>query len=207
MSQAEKMTGITEVTFIKSSPDYRQCPKDDLPEYAFVGRSNVGKSSLINYLADKQKLAKTSNQPGRTRLINHFLVNNAWYLVDLPGYGYARISKSDREKFIKLIYDYLQFRPSMTCLFLLIDSRHKPLEIDLDFMRWLGLNKIPFAVCFTKTDKLSSSQLDKNTGYYKKELLQEWESLPPFFNTSTLNKQGKEEILSFIEETNKNLGL
>ena len=199
------MAGITEVTFIKSSPDYRQCPKDNLPEYAFVGRSNVGKSSLINYLADKQKLAKTSNQPGRTRLINHFLVNQSWYLVDLPGYGYARISKPEREKFTKIIRDYLQFSPSMVCLFLLIDSRHKPLEIDLDFMRWLGINKIPFAVCFTKTDKLSSSHLEKNFGYYEKVLLQEWESLPPFFNTSTLNKQGKEEILSFIEETNKNL--
>ena len=199
------MTNINEVTFIKSSPDYKQCPQDNLPEYAFVGRSNVGKSSLINYIAGKQKLAKTSNQPGRTRLINHFLVKNSWYLVDLPGYGYARISKSERGKFIKLIYDYLQFRLSMACLFLLIDSRHKPLENDLDFMRWLGTNKIPFAVCFTKTDKLSYPQLEKNFGYYKKVLLQEWESLPPFFNTSTLKKQGKEEILSFIEETNKNL--
>lgn len=198
---------IQEVTFIKSSPEYRQCPKDNLPEYAFLGRSNVGKSSLINYLAGNHKLAKTSNQPGRTRLINHFLVNQSWYLVDLPGYGYARLSKAEREKFIKLIQDYLQYRSSMTCLFLLIDSRHKPLENDLGFMRWLGLNNIPFAICFTKADKLSSSQLKKNSEYYKKVLLQEWEYLPPFFNTSTNNNQGREEILSFIERTNEKLPL
>ncbi len=196
---------IKEVTFVKSSPNYKECPKDRLPEYAFVGRSNVGKSSLINFLAGYNKLAKTSNEPGRTRLINHFIVDQSWYLVDLPGYGYARISKSERSKFIKLIYDYLQYRPMLTCLFLLIDIRHSPQANDLDFMRWLGINKIPFALCFTKTDKLSSSQLDKNSDSYKKILLKEWDFLPPLFITSTYKKQGKKEILAFIKETNKSL--
>ncbi len=196
---------IQEVTFIKSSPDYSKCPAGIHPEYAFVGRSNVGKSSLINYLAGNRKLAKTSKLPGRTRLINHFIVDRSWYLVDLPGYGYARISKSERSKLITLIYDYLQHRTMLTCLFLLIDIRHSPQETDMNFIRWLGINKIPFALCFTKTDKLSTSQRNKKSNIYLKILLKEWESLPPVFYTSTISKQGREEILLFIEETNKSL--
>ncbi len=176
-----------------------------LPEYAFIGRSNVGKSSLINYLTGQKTLAKTSNQPGRTRLINHFIVNRSWYLVDLPGYGYARMAKSERNKLIKIIYDYIQFRPSLVCLFLLIDIRHAPQIIDLNFINWLGINKIPFVLCFTKTDKISASELEKNFSHYKTTLLNNWESLPLVFYTSTLKKQGRKEILSFIEKTNINL--
>ena len=196
---------IREVTFVKSSPDHSGCPLEIHPEYAFVGRSNVGKSSLINYLSGNRKLAKTSKLPGRTRLINHFIVDHSWYLVDLPGYGYARISKSERNKLITLIYNYLQHRTMLTCLFLLIDIRHSPQETDMDFIRWLGINKIPFALCFTKIDKLSTSQRNKKSNLYLKALLKEWESLPPVFYTSTIRKQGREEILSFIEETNKSL--
>lgn len=196
---------IKEVEFVKSSPNYKMCPPGNLPEYAFIGRSNVGKSSLINYLTLRNKLAKTSNQPGRTRLINHFIVNRSWYLVDLPGYGYARISKAERSKLTKLIYNYLQYRTQLTCLFLLIDIRHAPQITDLDFMRWLGINQIPFAICFTKTDKLSASQLQKNSDNYKKILLSEWEFLPSEFYISTIKKKGREEILSFIEKTNKSI--
>ena len=196
---------IQEVIFVKSSPNYRDCPPGELPEYAFIGRSNVGKSSLINYLTQRDKLARTSNQPGRTRLINHFLVNNSWYLVDLPGYGYAKIAKTERSKLSKVIYDYIRFRRQLTCLFLLIDIRHDPLSADLEFIRWLGLDHIPFALCFTKIDKLSAQQLVKNVDYYKKTLLTEWEFLPPEFYTSTLKKQGRDEILSFIDSTNNRI--
>ena len=196
---------IQEVVFVKSSPNYRDCPPGELPEYAFIGRSNVGKSSLINYLTQRDKLARTSNQPGRTRLINHFLVNNSWYLVDLPGYGYAKIAKTERSKLSKVIYDYIRFRRQLTCLFLLIDIRHDPLSADLEFIRWLGLDHIPFALCFTKIDKLSAQQLVKNVDYYKKTLLTEWEFLPSEFYTSTLKKQGRDEILSFIDSTNKRI--
>lgn len=190
------------VTFIKSSPNIDSCPKDNLPEYAFVGRSNVGKSSLINYIAGYKKLAKTSSQPGKTRLINHFLVDEAWYLVDLPGYGYAKISKSERQKFRLIIEQYLLLRKSLVCLFLLIDSRHEPQTLDLQFLRWLGENKIPFAICFTKTDKLSKNQLHNSVQNYKNKLLLEWEFLPQFFLSSVYNKTGKDEILSFINKTN-----
>ena len=190
------------VTFIKSSPNINSCPKDNLPEYAFVGRSNVGKSSLINYISGNKKLAKTSSQPGKTRLINHFLVDEAWYLVDLPGYGYAKISKSERQKFRLIIEQYLLLRKSLVCLFLLIDSRHEPQALDLQFLRWLGENKIPFAICFTKTDKLSKNQLHNSIQNYKNKLLLEWESLPQFFLSSAFNKTGKDEILTFINKTN-----
>jgi GTP-binding protein len=190
------------VTFIKSSPDINCCPKDNLPEYAFVGRSNVGKSSLINYISGYKKLAKISSQPGKTRLINHFLVDESWYLVDLPGYGYAKISKSERQKFRLIIEQYLLMRKSLVCLFLLIDSRHEPQALDLQFLRWLGENKIPFAICFTKTDKLSKNQLHNSIRNYKNKLLLEWESLPQFFLLSVYNKTGKDEILKFINKTN-----
>lgn len=192
---------IKDVQFVKSSPDVKSCPDTALPEYAFVGRSNVGKSSLINYLVSRSKLAKTSGEPGRTRLINHFLVNNSWHLVDLPGYGYAKVSKTERDKFLQIISDYLLKRKSLVCLFLLIDSRHKPQNNDLHFMRWLGENHVPFVICFTKTDKLSSSQLHKSTKIYTKELLKDWESLPQIFYTSTTHDRGRTEILNFIEST------
>lgn len=194
---------MNSVTFIKSSPDIKSCPEDNLPEYAFVGRSNVGKSSLINYISGYKKLAKTSSQPGKTRLINHFLVDNTWYLVDLPGYGYAKISKSERQKFRLIIEQYLLKRRSLVCLFLLIDSRHEPQAIDLQFLRWLGENQIPFAICFTKTDKLSKTQLKNSIETYKINLLKEWESLPRFFLSSVVNKTGKNEILAFIHKTNE----
>lgn len=193
---------IKEVEFVKSSPDVKSCPDTDIPEYAFVGRSNVGKSSLINYLANRHKLAKTSGDPGRTRLINHFIVNKSWHLVDLPGYGYAKVSKSDRASFLKIIYSYLLNRKSLICLFLLIDCRHKPQSNDLEFMRWLGKNQVPFVICFTKTDKLSSSELNKAMKSYKQTLLKEWESLPQIFYSSTTQNRGRTEILSFIETTN-----
>ncbi len=196
---------IKEVEFVKSSPDVKSCPDTDIPEYAFVGRSNVGKSSLINYLVNKHKLAKTSGQPGRTRLINHFIVNKSWHIVDLPGYGYAKVSKSDRAKFLKIIYSYLLNRKSMICLFLLIDSRHKPQANDLEFMRWLGKNQVPFVICFTKTDKLSSSELNKAIKSYTQILLKDWESLPQIFYSSTTQNRGRAEILNFIEATNSTL--
>lgn len=196
---------IKDVQFVKSSPDVKSCPDTEIPEYAFVGRSNVGKSSLINYLVNINKLAKTSGEPGRTRLINHFLVNDSWHIVDLPGYGYAKVAKTERAKFLQIINSYLLNRKSMVCLFLLIDSRHKPQANDLDFMRWLGNNQVPFVICFTKTDKLSSSQLHKSIEVYKKTLFKEWESLPQIFFTSTTHDRGKTEILDFIETTNKTL--
>lgn len=196
---------IKDVQFVKSSPDVKSCPDTEIPEYAFVGRSNVGKSSLINYLVNKNKLAKTSGEPGRTRLINHFLVNNSWHIVDLPGYGYAKVAKTERAKFLKIIHSYLLNRNSLACLFLLIDCRHDPQANDLQFMRWLGEKMVPFVICFTKTDKLSSSHLHKSIKSYKQALLNDWESLPQMFFTSTTHDRGKTEILNFIETTNKSL--
>ncbi len=192
-----------EVKFIKSSSNLKECPTGNLPEYAFVGRSNVGKSSLINMLTGNQKLAKTSNEPGRTRLINHFLVDESWYLVDLPGYGFAKVSKTERAKFEMLIKDYLKNRETLSCLFHLIDSRHSPQANDLEFLQWLGENSIPFVICFTKTDKLSAAQILKSKNTYTEILLKTWESLPEIFQTSTIQNKGKEEILHFIEQTNK----
>jgi GTP-binding protein len=192
-----------EVKFIKSSPDLISCPPDEIPEYAFVGRSNVGKSSLINYLTGIKKLAKTSADPGLTRLINHFLVDESWYLVDLPGYGYAKVSKTIRSKFEIIIKDYLKNRKSLACLFLLIDSRHSPQKNDLEFMQWLGENEVPFVICFTKTDKLSSTLLQKSRQTFSQTLLDTWESLPEIILTSTVTDRGKEEILTFIQQTNK----
>jgi GTP-binding protein len=194
-----------EVKFIKSSPDLLSCPDAVQPEYAFVGRSNVGKSSLINYLAGIKKLAKTSGNPGLTRLINHFFVDETWYLVDLPGYGYAKLGKIERSKFDKLIKDYLSKRTTLVCLFQLIDCRHKPQKNDLEFLTWLGENDVPFVLCFTKTDKLTSVQLNKAVEFYKTTLLKQWETLPQIFLTSVTNNKGREEILKFIEETNKML--
>lgn len=194
---------IKSAEFVSSYVSYKDCPVADRPEYAFVGRSNVGKSSLINMLFDRKKLAKTSQSPGKTQLINHFVVNNNWYLVDLPGYGYAKVSKSIRKDFNKLIKEYAFNRENLMCLFVLLDSRHKPQKNDLEFMRWLGESQIPFSMIFTKADKLSSSAVNKNIQNYKKEMLKEWEALPDIFITSSEQKMGRVEILEFIDKINK----
>ena len=193
------MSVVKKAEFIQSSANVSQCPKPDKPEFAFIGRSNVGKSSLINMLCQRKGLAKTSGSPGKTRLINHFLINDAWYLVDLPGYGYAKVSKKDRASFMKLIYSYFEQRENLVNAFVLIDSRHEPQKNDLEFMEWLGLRHIPFAMIFTKIDKLSSSELRKNTEAYKKEMLKGWESLPPIFMTSSEHRLGRNEVLDYVD--------
>ena len=193
---------VKSAEFIISNTDWRKCPQDEKPEYAFIGRSNVGKSSLINMLTNQKGLAKTSGTPGKTLLINHFLINNEWYLVDLPGYGYARRGKEGREKIRTIIEDYILEREAMTSLFVLIDSRHEPQKIDLEFMEWLGENGVPFALVFTKADKLSAGRLGLNIKAYKEKLLETWEELPPVFVTSSEKGQGKEELLRYIEELN-----
>ena len=194
---------IKQAEFIISNTNFKKCPKPDLPEYAFVGRSNVGKSSLINMLTERRNLAKTSSKPGKTQLINHFLINKLWYLVDLPGYGYAGVSKTLRFEFARFSKNYLLKRENLICLFVLIDSRLKPQAIDLEFMQWLGENRIPFAICFTKQDKLSKKESIKNLNNYKNELLKGWEELPQIFLSSATKKSGKEKILTFISNTNK----
>lgn len=181
------------------------CPDTKLPEYAFIGRSNVGKSSLINMLTGKPKLAMTSSTPGKTLLINHFLINEEWFLVDLPGYGYAQRGKKMIEKIQRLIEYYVLERTQMTCLFVLIDVRHKPQQIDIEFMEWLGEHEVPFAIIFTKADKLTQSQAQANVKAYTQELLKSWESLPPYFITSAEKRTGRKEILRYIEEINANL--
>ncbi len=194
---------IKKAEFVISNTEIEKCPPPKMPEYAFIGRSNVGKSSLINALTNRKSLAKTSGKPGKTQLINHFLINESWYLVDLPGYGYATVSKTQRVEFAKFIKTYLSKRENLMCLFVLIDSRLKPQKIDLKFMQWLGENGIPFVICFTKLDKLSKTERDKNITFYKSELNKEWEELPKFFYSSATKQIGTEEILSFVEETNK----
>lgn len=198
---------IKTAEFLISSSKVDQCPAALIPEFAFIGRSNVGKSSLINMIAGRKNLAKTSSTPGKTKLINHFIVNEEWYLVDLPGYGYARTSKTDRREFNLLITKYISERENLASLFLLIDSRHKPLPNDLNFIHWLGINQVPFAIVFTKTDKISSSVLESNFSAYKKEMRKSWEKLPAFFISSAVNGTGKNEILEFIESTIKSLKL
>lgn len=194
---------IKSAEFVISNSDYRECPVDGRLEYAFIGRSNVGKSSLINMLTNRKGLALTSSTPGKTLLINHFLINNEWYLVDLPGYGYARRGKEGREKIREIIEDYILEREQMTNLFVLVDSRHDAMQIDLEFMEWLGENGVPFAIIFTKADKLGSGKLGMNIAAYKEKLLETWEELPPIFVTSSEKKQGREEILSYIHQINK----
>ncbi len=189
---------ITSATFRCSSQKLSQCPADNRHEFAFIGRSNVGKSSLINMLTDSPSLAKVSSTPGKTKLINHFLINGNWYLVDLPGYGYARVSKSERREFSKLILDYVLERKQMHILFVLVDSRLEPQKIDLDFINLLGEHGIPFGIVFTKCDKLSSNQAESNIARYRRTLLQSWEELPPMFRTSSEKRQGREAILDFI---------
>jgi len=191
--------------FVISNTDVLKCPKDDLPEYAFIGRSNVGKSSLINMLTNHKSLAKISGTPGKTQLINHFLINKNWFLVDLPGYGYAKVSKDKRKTFQKFIKDYFFKRKQLVCTFVLVDSRHEPQKIDLDFMQFLGENEIPFCIVFTKSDKLNKSTLPKNIKNYKKILLNTWEELPPYFISSSTNKLGRKEILEFINNVNISL--
>ncbi len=193
---------IKEAKFLKSSQKVSQCPKPDKPEYAFIGRSNVGKSSLINMLTGRKKLAKISGTPGKTQLVNHFLINNSWYLVDLPGYGYAKVSKSLRSSFGKLIENYIFTRENLMNLFLLIDSRIPLQKSDLDFMINLGEHQIPFSIVYTKTDKLKKTTYDKQISVIEDELLKYWEELPPAFHTSAVTGKGKEEILDFIEKIN-----
>lgn len=191
---------IKSADFVISNTDIKKCPEDGLPEFAFIGRSNVGKSSLINMLTGKKNLAKTSGTPGKTQLINHFLINNLWYLVDLPGYGYARSARSNRSIWSKFIAEYLSTRQTLQNTFVLLDSRLEPQKIDLDFMTWCGEHQLPFSMVFTKIDKLSSSALQKNVARYKKEMLQNWEEMPPVFTTSSESTFGKEHLLQYIEE-------
>jgi len=192
-----------EAKFLKSSKEVSQCPTAHKPEYAFIGRSNVGKSSLINMLANNKNLAKTSQTPGKTQLINHFAVDDKWFIVDLPGYGFAKVSKTDREAWEQMIYEYLSQRENLQCIFVLIDSRLEPQKIDLEFMLWLGESQLPFSIVFTKTDKLSATQLNTNVENYKKVLLEYFEVFPRFFITSSEKKVGGLEILEFIKELNQ----
>lgn len=194
---------VNEASFIKSSADFRDCPVTSDPEYAFIGRSNVGKSSLINMLCGRKSLAKTSSKPGKTQLINHFSINGTWYLVDLPGYGWSKVSKTAKAKWGKMIEDYLLNRETLSCLFVLLDSRLEPQDIDYDFMQWLGEKEIPFAIIFTKSDKLSTNKLQSVKAKHIKRLKTVWEILPETFMTSAEKGTGGEEVLKFIEETNE----
>lgn len=196
---------IKTAEFVVSNSRADKCPDSNRPEYAFIGRSNVGKSSLINMLTNRKGLAMTSQRPGKTQLINHFIINDDWYLVDLPGYGYAQRGKAGRENIRRIIENYILDREQLTNLFVLLDCRHAPQEIDLEFMEWLGENGIPFAIIFTKTDKLSRLRLNENLEAYKARLLETWEELPPIFTSSSETKAGQEEILACIEEINKSL--
>ena len=194
---------IKSAQFVISNTDIKLCPKDGKPEYAFIGRSNVGKSSLINMVTERNKLAKTSGRPGKTQLINHFIINDEWYLVDLPGYGYAKASKTSRAKWEKFISEYLTQREELLNVFVLLDCRLEPQQIDLEFMNWCGEKGIPFSMVFTKIDKVSSTVLQKNLAKYKKEMLKYWDELPPVFTSSAESKFGRERILNYIERINE----
>ncbi len=196
---------INSAEFVISNSDVAKCPKDKIPEYAFIGRSNVGKSSLINMLTDRKSLAKTSGKPGKTQLINHFIINNNWFLVDLPGYGYAKVSKSAKKVFQKFITAYFSKRTQLVSAFVLVDCRHEPQKIDLEFMQWLGENQIPFSIIFTKADKLSKNKLPIQINDYIKEMLKYWEEMPNYFITSSSSGLGKEEVLNYIEGINSQL--
>jgi len=193
---------IKDVEFVMSNSDVRKCPKPDKPEFAFIGRSNVGKSSLINMLMGRKKLAKTSSTPGKTQLINHFLVNESWYLVDLPGYGYAKAPDKLKKKFEKMINDYLLQRENLVTVFVLVDIRHLPQQIDLEFMEWLGMSQIPFTMVFTKLDKLKRGEIDPALKKYRAKMLQTWEELPIQVLTSAEKHDGKEALLEYIETLN-----
>ena len=196
---------INSAEFQCSSPRADMCPQTDLPEYAFIGRSNVGKSSLINMLTGRNKLAMTSSTPGKTLLVNHFLINKEWYLVDLPGYGFALRGKREMDKLWNLISHYVLDRKQLTCLFVLIDIRHEPQQKDLQFLQFLGENGIPFAIIFTKADKISRQNIQRNVSSYLKELESSWEELPPHFITSATSKLGRDEVLDYIDSINKSL--
>jgi GTP-binding protein len=193
---------IKKAVFVVSNTDVRKCPAGHLPEYAFIGRSNVGKSSLINMLTGQKHLAKTSQTPGKTQLINHFIINDEWYLVDLPGYGYAQRGKAGRENIRRIIENYILEREELTNLFVLIDCRHEPQKIDLEFMEWLGECGIPFAIIFTKTDKISKSRLAENIRIYREKMLEAWEELPPILTSSAEKQEGHREILDYIDSMN-----
>ena len=196
---------IKSAEFIMSNSDVAKCPKDRLPEYAFIGRSNVGKSSLINMLMQRKSLAKTSGRPGKTQLINHFLINKNWYLVDLPGYGYARVSKSSKKVFQKFITKYFQKREQMVLAFVLVDCRLEPQTIDLEFMQWMGENQVPFSIIFTKADKLKPNALQRNIEAYEQKMLESWEEMPQYFITSASNSQGRDELLGFLGNLNSQI--
>ncbi|MGY8945045.1 MAG: ribosome biogenesis GTP-binding protein YihA/YsxC [Flavobacteriales bacterium] len=196
---------VAHADFVMSNAEVAKCPKSHLPEYAFIGRSNVGKSSLINMLCNRKGLAKTSSRPGKTQLINHFLINKKWYLVDLPGYGYARVSKTQKKVFQKFVTDYFLKRTELISAFLLIDIRHEPQPVDLDFFKWLGEHQIPFSIVFTKADKIKPGTIEKNINNYFDELKKDWEELPPYFVTSASKGNGKEELLGYIQEINDSI--
>ena len=193
---------VKSASFVISNTEVSKCPQSKLPEYAFIGRSNVGKSSLINALCNKKSLAKTSSRPGKTQLINHFLINENWHLVDLPGFGYARVSKTQKNVFQKFVINYFKERTQLISAFLLIDIRHEPQPIDLRFMEWLGENQIPFSIVFTKADKLKPKALERQVNEYSEKLLESWEALPPLFLTSSTNRSGVEELLEYIDSLN-----
>jgi len=195
---------IKSAEFVMSNSDVAKCPKNPIPEYAFIGRSNVGKSSLINMLTQRKSLAKISGRPGKTQLINHFKINDEWFLVDLPGYGYAKVSKSSKRVFQKFITEYFSKRPQLVCGFVLVDIRHEPQKIDLEFMQWLGENMIPFCIIFTKADKLRPSQIEKHVSAYRDKLLEDvWEEMPQHFITSSSKTIGREEVLDYIGQINQ----
>ena len=196
---------IDTATYLISAPSVELCPESTLPEYAFIGRSNVGKSSLVNMLTGNSRLAKTSATPGKTMMINYFLINGRWHLVDLPGYGFAKRSKKEQEKFQQMISGYVLHRQQMTCLFVLVDSRHEPQRIDLDFIQWLGENEVPFALVFTKGDKLGKTKLGANVAAYLRALSEQWEELPPHFVTSSVTRAGRDELLDYIQLINASL--
>lgn len=196
---------IIEAKFLTSSQYFSQCPPDNLPEYAFIGRSNVGKSSLINMLTDRKNLAKISSTPGKTRLINHFVIDNSWYLCDLPGYGYAKVSRKQKELFAKMIEEYATKRKNLVCFFVLIDSRIEPQQIDLDFIEWLGDCQIPFVLVYTKTDKIKQKEKNLSIGAMKDLLSESWEELPMIIETSAVKGTGRDQLLEFIDTTNKKL--
>ena len=193
---------IKEAIFVTSNSDIKKCPPPNKPEYAFIGRSNVGKSSLINRLTNKKALAKISGKPGKTRLINHFLINKEWYLVDLPGYGYAEVPKKERLKWEQMIKRYVLQRENLYCLFVLIDARHEAQKVDLEFMEWLGISQVPFSIVFTKIDKLKPAELETNLKNYEEKLFETWETLPVYFVTSAETGEGNEELLGYIEKLN-----
>ncbi len=196
---------IQSASFVISSPDVMQCPQTTIPEYAFIGRSNVGKSSLINMLTERNKLAMTSSTPGKTMLINHFLINESWYLVDLPGYGFAMRGKKEMDKLQNMISHYVLDREQLTCLFVLIDIRHEPQKKDLDFLEFIGENGVPFAIIFTKADKISKAKQAFHVNAYMDKLKEQWEELPPYFVTSSSSRLGRDEVLNYIDEINKSL--